>query len=71
MTDLMRQLLGLDPIPLEHVDHGWPTEEAARKALNTEVTTMATDYKKYILSTGNHYISNSGSDENGKAVLSC
>jgi len=27
---------------------------------------MATDYKKYILSTGTHYISNSGSDENGK-----
>ena len=26
---------------------------------------MATDYKKYILSTGTHYISNSGSDENG------
>ena len=23
------------------------------------------DYKKYILSTGTHYISNSGSDENG------
>lgn len=27
---------------------------------------MATDYRKYILSTGTHYISNSGSDENGK-----
>lgn len=27
---------------------------------------MAADYKKYILSTGTHYISNSGSDENGK-----
>jgi len=27
---------------------------------------MATDYKKYILSTGTHWISNSGSDENGK-----
>lgn len=26
---------------------------------------MATNYKKYILSTGTHYISNSGSDENG------
>ena len=26
---------------------------------------MSTDYKKYILSTGTHYISNSGSDENG------
>ena len=26
---------------------------------------MATDYTKYILSTGTHYISNSGSDENG------
>lgn len=26
---------------------------------------MATDYRKYILSTGTHYISNSGSDENG------
>ena len=26
---------------------------------------MATDYKKYILSNGTHYISNSGSDENG------
>lgn len=65
MTDLMRQLLGLDPIPLEHGDHGWPTEEAVRKALNTEVTTMATDYRKYILSTGTHYISNSGSDEKG------
>lgn len=26
---------------------------------------MATDYKKYILATGTHYISNSGSDENG------
>jgi len=26
---------------------------------------MANDYKKYILSTGTHYISNSGSDENG------
>lgn len=25
-----------------------------------------TDYRKYILSTGTHYISNSGSDENGK-----
>ena len=25
---------------------------------------MSTNYKKYILSTGNHYISNSGSDEN-------
>lgn len=24
-----------------------------------------TDYKKYILSTSTHYISNSGSDENG------
>ena len=23
------------------------------------------NYKKYILSTGTHYISNSGSDENG------
>jgi len=27
---------------------------------------MATNYTKYILSTGTHYISNSGSDENGK-----
>jgi len=27
---------------------------------------MATDYKKYILSNGTHYISNSGSDENGE-----
>lgn len=27
-----------------------------------------TDYKKYILSNGTHYISNSGSDENGKLV---
>ena len=27
---------------------------------------MATDYKKYILSTGTHYISNSGSGESGK-----
>lgn len=27
---------------------------------------MATDYRKYILSTGTHYISNSGSDERGK-----
>lgn len=26
---------------------------------------MATDYKKYILSNGTHYISNSGSDEKG------
>lgn len=26
------------------------------------------DYKKYILSTDTHYISNSGSDENGKAL---
>lgn len=26
---------------------------------------MATDYKKYILATGTHYISNSGSDESG------
>ena len=26
---------------------------------------MATDYRKYILSTGTHWISNSGSDENG------
>ena len=26
---------------------------------------MSTNYKKYILSTGTHYISNSGSDENG------
>ena len=26
---------------------------------------MSTDYRKYILSTGTHYISNSGSDENG------
>ena len=26
---------------------------------------MANDYRKYILSTGTHYISNSGSDENG------
>lgn len=26
---------------------------------------MPTDYRKYILSTGTHYISNSGSDENG------
>ena len=26
---------------------------------------MATDYRKYILATGTHYISNSGSDENG------
>lgn len=26
---------------------------------------MATNYKKYILSTGTHYISNSGGDENG------
>lgn len=38
---------------------------------------MATNYTKYILSTGTHYISNSGSDENGgthggsKAVVSC
>lgn len=30
-----------------------------------------TDYRKYILSTGTHYISNSGSDEKGKVVLSC
>ena len=28
---------------------------------------MATNYKKYILSTGTHYISNSGGDENGQA----
>lgn len=28
--------------------------------------TMATNYKKYILSTGTHYIANSGSDEDGK-----
>lgn len=32
---------------------------------------MATNYSKYILSTGTHYISNSGSDENGKVVLIC
>ena len=32
---------------------------------------MATDYKKYILATGTHYISNSGSDESGKVVLIC
>ena len=25
---------------------------------------MAIDFKKYIMSTGTHYISNSGSDEN-------
>ena len=29
---------------------------------------MATNYKKYILSTGIHYISNSGSDENDLTV---
>lgn len=32
---------------------------------------MANDYKKYILSTGAHYISNSGGDEKGKVVLIC
>lgn len=32
----------------------------------TEVSdAMATDYKKYILSTGTHYISNTGKDEHG------
>lgn len=29
---------------------------------------MATDYKKYILSTGTHYIANSGGDERGKTT---
>lgn len=30
---------------------------------------MSTDYKKYILSTGTHYISNSGSNENGNPII--
>ena len=29
---------------------------------------IMTDYKRYILSTGTHYISNSGSDDNGNLM---
>ena len=42
-----------------------PLSYFTTKKPKKEGDTVATNYKKYILSTGTHYISNSGGDENG------